>query len=157
MIAGTKQPGPAFSVQSAKAEHASNIRRLVHASGINPTGLDWRRFLVAIAPDGELIGGGQIKPHADGSTELASIAVKPTRRGRGVARAIIQALLASYSGELYLMCQSSLGPLYAKFGFRTISEPQMPTYFRRVSKLAGVLQNLNRAGEHLLVMRRAAD
>jgi hypothetical protein len=30
----------------------------------------------------------------------------------------------------------------------------MPTYFRRVSKLAGVLANLAKTGEHLLVMRR---
>ncbi|MEX2161601.1 MAG: GNAT family N-acetyltransferase [Anaerolineales bacterium] len=157
MIAGTKQPAPAFSVQSAKAEHASHIRRLVHAAGINPTGLDWHRFLVAIAPVGELVGCGQVKPHADGSTELASIAVKPAWQGRGVARAVIHALLDSHPGELYLMCQSSLGPLYEKFGFRTISQAQMPTYFRRVSKLAGVLHNLNKAGEHLLVMRRAAD
>jgi hypothetical protein len=31
---------------------------------------------------------------------------------------------------------------------------EMPTYFRRVSKLAGVLENLSRAGESLLVMKR---
>lgn len=156
MSSGPKQNAPAFSIQSAKAEHASQIQKLVRASGINPTGLDWQRFTVALTPAGEFIGSGQLKPHADGSLELASIAVKPEWRGRGLARAIIHTLLASQTGELYLMCQSSLGSMYAKFGFQAISENEMPTYFRRVSKLAGVLENLRQSGEHLLVMRRSA-
>ncbi|MEX1247026.1 MAG: GNAT family N-acetyltransferase [Anaerolineales bacterium] len=150
------QPAPAFSVQKAHSHHVSPIRKLVLASGINPTGLNWQRFLIAITPKGEVIGCGQIKPHADGTMELASIAVKPAWRGRGIAGALIEALLVSHSGELYLMCQSSLGPLYEKFGFKAVQQTEMPTYFRRVSKLAGVLENLRKAGERLLVMRRPA-
>lgn len=146
-----------FHTQPATLEHSSQIRDLIRASGINPTDLDWQRFLVALAPDGEFIGCGQIKPHADGTLEMASIAVAPAWRGRGVARAIIEALLASQSGDLYLMCQSSLGPLYEKFGFLAIAESEMPTYFRRVSKLAGVVANLRLVNETLLVMRRSGD
>jgi N-acetylglutamate synthase-like GNAT family acetyltransferase len=146
-----------FHIQPATLEHSNAIRKLVIESGINPTGLDWQRFLVAVTPDGEFVGCGQIKPHADGSMELASIAVTPVRRGRGVARAIIEALLASQAGDLYLMCQSSLGLLYEKFGFHPIAEPEMPTYFRRVSKLAGVAANLRLVNETLLVMRRSSN
>ena len=145
-----------FQIQAADKDHAIPIRRLVRSSGINPTSLDWRRFLVALDADGRLIGCGQVKPHRDGSQELASLAVIPALRGRGVARAIIEALLAEHPGDLYLMCQSSLGPLYAKFGFEAIEEAQMPTYFRRVSKLAGVLENLRKQGEGLLIMHRPA-
>lgn len=147
---------PEFRVQPATQEHSSAIRHLVIESGINPTGLDWQRFLVALAPGDEFVGCGQIKPHADRSLELASIAVKPAWRGRGIARALIEALLASQPSDLYLMCQSSLGPLYEKFGFHAIDEPQMPTYFRRVSKLAGVAANLRLVNEKLLVMHRPA-
>ena len=143
-----------FRIQTANEDHAIPIRRLVRSSGINPTSLDWRRFLVAMDADGRLVGCGQIKPHHDGSQELASLAVIPTWRRRGVARAIIEALLAEHQSDLYLMCQSSLGPLYAKFGFEAIDEAQMPTYFRRVSKLAGVLENLRKQGEGLLIMHR---
>jgi N-acetylglutamate synthase-like GNAT family acetyltransferase len=144
-----------FIIQSAKSEYASQIRKLILHSGINPTGLNWERFLVALTPAGDFIGCGQIKPHSDGTKELASVAVQIEWRGRGVARAIIESLLVSHpTGELYLMCQTKLGPLYGKFGFHAIPEAEMPTYFRRVSKLAGVLANLAKTGEHLLVMRR---
>jgi len=156
MTQAPKSGAPAFTIQKAEPEHTGQIRSLILHAGINPTALDWKRFLVALSPRGEFIGCGQIKPHADSTMELASIAVEPKWRGQGVARAIIDALLALYSGELYLMCQSSLGPLYEKFGFRSVEQEKMPTYFRRVSKLAGVLENLNKSGERLLVMRRPA-
>lgn len=143
-----------FTITAATADHAPLIRNLVTAAGINPTGLDWRRFFVAVSPADEFIGCGQLKPHADGSMELASIAVEPAWRGRGVARALIETLLAGHPGDLYLMCQSSLGALYEKFGFEILQEKEMPTYFRRVSKLASVAENLRLIGEHLLVMRR---
>jgi N-acetylglutamate synthase-like GNAT family acetyltransferase len=156
MSSGPHQSPPAFSIQKAQSQHASQVGKLVRSSGINPTGLDWQRFLIAVTPEGDFIGCGQLKPHADGSVELASLAVNPAWRERGVARALIEALLAAHPGELYLMCQSSLGPMYEKFGFQAIGEKDMPTYFRRVSKLAGVLINLSRAGERLLVMHRPA-
>ncbi|MEX1071426.1 MAG: GNAT family N-acetyltransferase [Anaerolineales bacterium] len=144
-----------FSIEKATAEDATKIRSLILRSAINPTALDWRRFVVArTAPEREFIGCGQIKLHADGTHELASIAVVPEWRGRGVGRAVIEALLAAHTGELYLMCQSSLGGLYTRFGFYELNEEKMPKYFRRVSKLAGVLENLSQAGEHLLVMYR---
>lgn len=148
------QSVPSFSVLPARPEHAAKIRGLILRSGINPTGLNWERFSVALTPDGDFVGCGQIKPHIGGVMELASVAVEPAWRGRGVGRAIIQALVDSHPGELHLMCQSNLGPLYEKFGFHIISEVEMPTYFRRVSKLAGVLANLAKASERLLVMRR---
>ena len=124
------------------------------SGGINPTGLDWRRFVVAVSPQGEVIGCGQVKPHRDGSLELASIAVTPERRGQGVARAIIEHLLAENQGELYLMCRSGLGGLYEKFGFRVIQPDEMPRYFRKISRLVGLVEVLRRDGESLLVMKR---
>lgn len=145
-----------FRIQKATEKHAGPIRGLVLRSGINPTALNWRRFLVALDERGELIGCGQVKPHADGTHELASIAVEPEWRGRGVARALIEALLAKHPGELYLMCQSSLEPLYTKFGFLKIERAQMPTFFRRVSKLAGILEYWSQRGAHLIVMHLPA-
>jgi N-acetylglutamate synthase-like GNAT family acetyltransferase len=148
------QPSTSFSLRAAIAEDSSAIRHLVISGGINPTGLDWRRFVVAVSPQGEVIGCGQVKPHRDGSLELASIAVTPERRGQGVARAIIEHLLAENQGELYLMCRSGLGGLYEKFGFRVIQPDEMPRYFRKISRLVGLVEVLRRDGESLLVMKR---
>ena len=151
----TGQSAPPFQIQAAQAEHHEDIKQLVRGSGINPTGLDWTRFLVAINRQGQLIGCGQVKPHADGSLELASLAVRPEWRRRGVATALIETLLVAHPGTLYLMCQSSLGPLYQRFGFESIGADAMPKYFRRISKLAGVLESVRAQGESLLIMRRS--
>ena len=105
-----------YKLRPAEAKDANAIRVLIIKSRINPTGLDWQRFVLAVTDEDEIIGCGQIKPHRDGSLELASIAVAPAWRGKGLARTIIEHLLAAHQGVLYLMCQSSLGPLYEKFG-----------------------------------------
>ena len=143
-----------YHLRPAREEDAAAIRALIIGARINPTGLDWRRFVLAVTDEDEVIGGGQLKPHRDGSIELASIAVTPSWRGQGLARALIENLLASHQGVLYLMCQSSLGGLYKKFGFETLKEEQMPKYFRRVSKLVGMAELLRKQGETLLVMQR---
>ena len=125
---------------------------MVHTERINPAGLDWRRFVVAVDDEAHAIGCGQVKPHRDGSRELASLVVVPAWRGRGVARAIIEHLVASHPGKLYLTCRAELGPLYEKFGFRAISPSEMTPYFRKLVRLAGVFELL--AHESMLVMVR---
>ena len=116
-------------------------------------GLDWRRFVVAVNDKDEMIGCGQLKPHGADILELASLAVYPTYRGKGVVRAIIEHLLAYSPRPLYLMCESSLGSLYEKFGFRGISHDEMPRYFQRISKLAGLATTLLQRNQRLLIMK----
>jgi N-acetylglutamate synthase-like GNAT family acetyltransferase len=115
--------------------------------------LDWKRFVVAVNDRDEMIGCGQLKPHGKDILELASLAVYPEYRGKGVARALIEYLLKDTPRPLYLMCESSLGPLYEKFGFRGISCEEMPRYFQRISKLAGLVTSVARREEYLLVMK----
>ena len=141
-----------FTLRPATQEDAPTILDLVKEGRINPTGLDWQRFILAVTPDGKAIGCGQIKPHRDGSQELASIAVTPAWQGKGVARAIIERLMDGVDTPLYLMCVSDMGPMYEKFGFQGLEEEEMPKYFRRVSKLAGFIEPLQREGRKLLVM-----
>ena len=143
-----------FIVRPANKEEFPAIRALIHAVQINPTGLAWRRFLVAVTGTGELIGCGQIKPHSDGSRELASIAVQTQFRGQGAARAIIEALLERETRRpLYLMCRAGLGPLYTKFGFRPATIEEMPPYFQRIYRLANLFSRRESAEDRLLVMR----
>jgi amino-acid N-acetyltransferase len=142
-----------FSIRPARETDDSQIRELIYLVGINPTGLDWKRFVVAVNDRDEMIGCGQLKPHGQQVLELASIAVYPDHQGKGVARAIIEHLLKDSPRPLYLMCQSSLGTLYEKFGFRDISYDEMPRYFQRISKLAGLVTTLASREEHLLIMK----
>jgi len=140
-------------VGSARKTDASQIRDLIYLVGINPTGLDWKRFVVAVDDQDEMLGCGQIKPHGQDVLELASIAVYPRHQEKGVARSIVEYLLNDSSRPLYLMCESALGPFYEKFGFQTISYEEMPRYFQRISKLAGLVTTLAQRGERLFVMK----
>jgi N-acetylglutamate synthase-like GNAT family acetyltransferase len=141
------------TIRPAREKESRQIHELIHLVGINPMGLDWKRFVVAVNDQDEMIGCGQLKPHGQEVLELASIAVYPEHQGKGVARAIIEHLLKDSPRPLYLMCESSLGPLYEKFGFRGISYEEMPRYFQRISKLAGFVTTLAQREERLLVMK----
>lgn len=128
------------------------IKMLIHESQINPNGLDWTRFTVAETPEGQFIGCGQLKPHPAGILELASLAVIPSQRGKGVARLLIQKLAAEAPGPLYLTCRSQLGPFYEKFGFRGISGQALPKYYQRLSRIAGLIHALHLIDAKMLVM-----
>jgi len=142
-----------FTLRPARETDFSSIKGLIHLTGINPMGLDWKRFIVAVNDQDEMIGCGQLKPHGTDILELASLAVFPEYRGMGIARAIIEYLLKNSPRPLYLMCESSLGSLYEKFGFRGISHEEMPRYFQRISKLAGLVTTLAQREERLLIMK----
>ncbi len=149
--ASEKEPGMSeFTLRAAVESDQGYIRSLIHSAGINPTGLDWRRFIVSEV-DGTFIGCGQLKPHKDGSLELASLAVEEKYRGLGVARALMERLMAEGTRPLYLMCRPELQELYEKFGFRVIEMTAMPPYFRRITRMVRVLLFGRHAGP--LVMR----
>ena len=130
------------------------IKALIYAANINPMSLDWRRFRVAKSVAGnQFIGCGQLKPHGGGLMELASIATLPAWRSKGVASAIVQKLMDEGPRPLYLTCRAEMGPFYEKFGFRPISGDALPTYYRRLSKIAGAIRMLHLTTDKLLVMQ----
>ena len=143
-----------FKIRKALASESGQISDLINLVGINPTGLDWRRFIVAVDPVGKIIGCGQIKPHGSDVLELASIGVLPQYRGQGIARAVMEKLLQKESHRpMYLMCMAHNGPMYEKFGFRAIATEEMPRYFQRIHKLFRLAHVLVKTGEELLVMK----
>ncbi len=137
----------------ATARDANAIRTLIFRVGINPRGLDWRRFLLAVNKQDRVIGCGQVKPHADGSRELASIAVRPKVRRRGVASALIRMLMKENDPPLWLMCRSGLAGFYERFGFVIVGDPAlMPRYFQRVHRMVTIAGRLLPQEGRLAVM-----
>jgi N-acetylglutamate synthase-like GNAT family acetyltransferase len=132
-----------YSLRPAREEDFSAIRELIHQVGINPMGLHWERFILAVDSEGAMIGCGQIKVHGDGSRELASIAVIDTWRKQGVASRIIRHLMADESGRLFLTCRSVLGPFYQRFGFRQAAPAELTPYFRRLNRVVSLMRRLH--------------
>lgn len=142
-----------FGIRPATASDEEEIKALIRASGINPLGLHWPRFLVALDAGGTLAGCGQVKEHGDGSRELASIAVVEERRGQGVAGGIIRALQARQNAPLWLTCMDGLAPFYERFGFTRVSEREaMPPYFRRAARFFNLYLALTGGQGRLAVM-----
>ena len=123
-------------LRAAGAEDQQTIRRLIHAARLNPVHLEWRNFIVAEevavqGDSGQIVGVGQIKPHPDGSRELASIAVLPAFQRLGLAALIIHTLLAHETGAVYLYCGDTMPAYYARFGFTEVDAPSLPISIRR--------------------------
>ena len=83
-----------FTLRPATEADSSSIKDLIHRVGINPMDLDWRRFVLAVDGSGKMLGCGQLKPHGKDVIELASIAVEPSHQHQGIARVIIEYLVA---------------------------------------------------------------
>lgn len=146
-----------ITFRAAREADQPGIRRLVWGSRLNPTNLNWRRFIVGVDSSGALIACAQIKTHRDGSHELASLVVSPDHRSQGIGRLILEHLIRNHVGDLYLMCRASLGVFYRKFGFQPVAETLMPPYFRRISRLSSLAEFLREEGESLLIMHLGAD
>ena len=118
-----------ITIRKATQADQKAIQSIVRAAHINPTGLDWRRFFVA-DEDGRIVATGQVKPHWDGSRELASIATVQNRQKLGLAGRIINTLLEQEPGPIYLTCRAQLETFYPRFGFHTAGAGELPTMFR---------------------------
>jgi N-acetylglutamate synthase-like GNAT family acetyltransferase len=140
-----------FTLRPATEDDFPLIKDLIHRVGINPMSLDWHRFVIAVDESGKMLGCGQLKPHGRHVIELASIAVEPTYQHQGIARVIIEHLIAQGPRPLYLTCRSRLGSFYEKWGFRSIEPDEMPPYFRRLSRLVNVIGSF--MNEKMLVMK----
>ena len=130
------------------------IRGMIRKERLNPLGLDWKRFVVAIDEEGDIVACGQVKAHADGSRELASLVVQEPWRGSGLGRVIIELLKSSSDPPLWLTCRSTLIPFYIRFGFHEVRDRSaMPRYFRWASRLMNVFIKVTRTDNYLAVMR----
>lgn len=146
-----------FIIRRASKQDAGFIRRLIRQVGINPLGLDWQRFLIAVHEDGERIGCAQLKIHSDQSQELASVAVVPEYRKLGVANAMIREILKGQTGPVYLTCRGSITSFYERYDFQEMTDlATMPAYFRKVKKASNWFERWKWV-ERLAVMVRNGE
>ena len=140
-------------VRPAVESDAARIRRMVRRERLNPTGLSWPRFLVALDEAGNVIGCGQVKPLGGGARELASLVVEPEWRSRQVGASLMRRLMADAGPPLWLMCRSGLKEYYERFGFRVVAvDAPQPKYFTRMRRLAAAVRMMVGMREELTVM-----
>jgi len=102
-----------IEVRAAREEDEGAILALVRSERMRPTGLDWRRFHVA-CEEGQVVGTVQLRPLGP---ELASLVVRPDRRGRGLARSLIESRLGGVTGPVFLVAPRAVAGLYLRHGF----------------------------------------
>jgi amino-acid N-acetyltransferase len=117
-------------VRPATADDQAAIVALVRSERLNPNGLDWPRFLVATSFDA-VVGAVQMRWHADGSRELASLVVHPQWRGQGLAPRLIAERLAAHAGPVNVITARRLAPYFERWGFRVIRAREAPRLLRR--------------------------
>ncbi len=144
--------GNSFRLRPARPADRWKIWGMIFAEGLNPLSLDWRRFVLAETEGGVVVGCAQVKPHADGTRELASLAVAQAVRGQGIARRLIEHLQAEWPPPLYLTCRNGLAGFYERFGFRLLQDAELSPYFRRLKRLVSTFVGLTRSKEGLAVM-----
>lgn len=145
---------PQFSLRPARAEDDPVIHRLIRQEHLNPQGIVWPRFIVAVDHQENVIGCGQVKLHRDGVRELASLVVRVDWRGKGVAGALINHLIAQHPGDLYLTCRAKLEAFYQRYGFVSLPPNEMPANYRRIYRLINGFFALFGQREVFKVMRR---
>jgi N-acetylglutamate synthase-like GNAT family acetyltransferase len=138
-------------LRAATAVDQDAIRAMIRAARLNPMHLVWTNFVVAeeIAPAGDtapgcarqvnsagrVVGVAQIKPHRDGSRELASVAVLPSHQGQGIGARMIEVLLAREASNVYLYCGDIMPAYYRRFGFVEVAASELPVAIRRWFRL----------------------
>jgi N-acetylglutamate synthase-like GNAT family acetyltransferase len=129
------------SIRPATATDQGAIAGLIREVRLNPRDLDWRRFVVA--DDAEtLVGCAQVRVHARGTHELASVAVTADRRGSGIGGRLVEAVLARELDDTYLMTRRETASYFERFGFRRIAPAEAPSDFRRQFRIGQVFTTI---------------
>ncbi len=123
------------TIRPATQNDQATITTMVRDAGLNPVNLRWANFLVAEdggASAGRIVGVGQLRPHADGSRELALLVVDASCRRQGVGSQLVRGLLALQAPPVYLFCEGELEGYYGRFGFQVIRGAALPPPLARL-------------------------
>lgn len=139
---------PSVHLRPARREEARLIRRRVMREGLDPTKLDWRKFVMAESSHearagGAILGFAQMKQLGGGVREFGSLVVEPDRRRQGIGGLLIRHFQTTHPLPIYLVCESRRVAYYSTFGFRVLpTAKEMPASLRfkwRAGRLLGRL------------------
>jgi ribosomal-protein-alanine N-acetyltransferase len=103
---------------------------------------DYLQYDLFVATQGVRVAGFlAARPLAPGECEILNLAVAPDCRRQGLARALLAALLESFSGAIYLEVRASnraARSLYNSMGFEELTE--RPEYYQSPSEAAIVMK-----------------
>jgi N-acetylglutamate synthase-like GNAT family acetyltransferase len=89
-----------------------------------------REYVVAVAPppDGGIVGTGSLKVYSTGLAEIAGLAVRDDQQGRGVGKALVEALVVDARAlglnEVFGLTRKPL--FFLRLGFRVAEKEQFP-------------------------------
>lgn len=130
-----------IKTRKARPDDQAEITEMIRRAHLNPRSLDWSRFVVA-QRHGTIVGCGQVRVHADGARELASLVVQPTVRGQGVAGGIIDALLADDSGEMYTLIDRRFARHFQRWGFHVVDPDRLPRSVMRTYRIGRIVTGI---------------
>jgi amino-acid N-acetyltransferase len=147
----------ALLVRRAVALDQLAITQLVQGERLNPHGLGWANFVVAVMGN-TVVGAVQMRQHPEGSRELGSLVVSRAHRGHGIAGRLISALLARHPGTVHVITRRANAAHYRRWGFAVIDTCDAPRTVRRnrlLGQTASVLALLQgRRPRRLVILRR---
>ncbi len=87
-----------------------------------------KEYVVAVAPDGAIVGTGSLKVYSTTLAEIAGLAVRDDQQGRGVGKALVEALLVDARAlglhEVFGLTRKAL--FFLRLGFRVVEKEQFP-------------------------------
>jgi len=87
-----------------------------------------KEYVIAEGPDGGIVGCGSLKVYSTALAEIAGLAVRDDQQGRGVGKALVEALLldarALGLNEVFGLTRKPL--FFMRLGFRVAEKEQFP-------------------------------
>ncbi|HKA59845.1 MAG TPA: N-acetyltransferase [Gemmatimonadales bacterium] len=87
-----------------------------------------KEYVVAVAPDGAIVGTGSLKVYSTSLAEIAGLAVRNDQQGRGVGKALVEALVLDARAlgltEVFGLTRKPL--FFMRLGFRVVEKEQFP-------------------------------
>jgi len=142
-----------FRLRVATEADQAIIKDMVRGAKLNPLGLKWQRFVLAVTAEDQIVGCVQLKPHRGEALELASLVVSKGWRRKGIARLLIEHLKKTTGPPIWLMCMSRLKKFYQQFGFSQVHLGQpMPGYYRWLLRMSFLINRFGPSGQKLTIM-----
>lgn len=125
-------------VRRAREEDQPVIRAMVRQARLNPANLYWERFVIA-EDDIRTVGVAQLRRHGDGATELASLVVEPGVRRHGIARQMVDALLADEREPVWALIDRRFVEHFTRWGFAPVHPSELPRSVSRGYRIGQIV------------------